>query len=103
MDKKIWNFQWHTRFKFKVTEWLYYSDAQKKKIEQLTSNIFTPIKTQTIKKGGKFVDVSKFITPNDETKKLARNNSYVGKKQYDLSNFQTKENIFPGKKWPSIF
>jgi hypothetical protein len=70
--------------------------AKKKKMEDLNSNIFTPLDTQTIvHKRGKYIDPTKYITRNDNDKKLERNKSDFGKRRYDLSAYQTRENIFP--------
>jgi len=79
------------------------SVAKQKRMENLTSQIFTTVETQVNKKG-KFVNPRKFINADilDDTKTLARNNSYIGKKQYNLSNYQTKEHIFPNSNLTTI-
>jgi len=69
--------------------------TQQKKIENLTSNIFTKIETKTVIKRNK-------QNIEDNNKTLTKNNSFIGKKQYDLANFQTKENIFPNSHFATI-
>lgn len=66
-------------------------------MDDLNSNIFTPLETQNlyVQKRGKHIDPTKFITRQDNEKGLARNKSDFGKRKFDYSAYQTKENIFP--------
>jgi len=89
--------------------------AKQKKIDHLSSTIFTTVETKTVKKDRRHLEENKFgerqkkivqkdrrhLEENDETRRIfGRNNSYIGKRQYDVMH--TKENIFPNSNLATI-